>query len=145
MGQQTTLIMAQAKLEELGTMMEALAAKVAEQEGGEEVVNALKEGFSFIEDEAFGEAIGQAYLAAGDGEGSPLTFEQFMPVIKEAAGDFSEKMSDEDALEAFKEFDADGSGTCDAEEFATVAMALVMLAAFKILCEAAKEMGVEME
>merc|ERR1712072_579224 len=137
--------MAQEKIEELGSAIEAVATKICEVEGGEDVVNALKEGFSFIDSEEFGASIGEAFMAAGDGEGNALTFEQLMPVIREAAGEFGEKMSDEDCLEAFNEFDADGSGTCDIEEFSTLAIALVMIAAFKALCECATEMGIEME
>merc|ERR1711865_155909 len=143
MGRHTSSNMAQAKIEELGAAIEALAAKIKAAEGGQEVCDELEAAFAFVKEEEFGTEITAAFVAAGDGEGNPLTFAQFFPVIKKAAKEFGEKMSEEEALECFNDFDADGSGTCDSEEFTLVAIAFVMVAAYTALAAAATEMSIE--
>ena len=135
--------MAQAKIEELGAAIEALGEKIKAAEGGQEACDALEAEFAFVKEDSFEADIMASFVAAGDGDGSPLTFEQFFPLIKAAAKEFGEKISKENALEVFNDFDADSSGTCDVEEFANVAIAFVMVAGFAALVAVAEEMGIE--
>merc|ERR1711918_199217 len=102
------------QLKELG---DALAAAVDgtsnSGDEGKAAMDALKESFSFVESEEFGEKIGEQFTEAGGGEA--LNFEQFYPLI----------------VEAFSDIDEEGSGKIELGEFTKFAYLVVLAAAMK--------------
>merc|ERR1711998_283644 len=90
------------QLKELGEALEAAVEGISNSgDEGKQLMDALKESFSFVEKEEFGEQIGERFAEAGGGEA--LNFEQFYPLIVEASSEFGEKISEDDAKEAFSD------------------------------------------
>merc|ERR1712080_17808 len=112
----------------MGKGLEAMAdAITASGPEGAAAVEELKKQFEFVESEEFKDEMKNKYNEAGGGE--PLAFEQFYPLIKEAASEFGEKLGEDEARDAFKDLDADGSGTMDPDEFGIFVILVVMMAA----------------
>merc|ERR1711998_795007 len=102
------------QLKELGDALAAAVDGISNSgDEGKAAMDALKESFSFVESEEFGEKIGEQFTEAGGGEA--LNFEQFYPLIVEASSEFGEKISEDDAKEAFSDIDEDGSGKIELE------------------------------
>merc|ERR1711907_885000 len=110
------------QLKELGEALEAAAEGISNSgDEGKAAMDALKEGFSFVETEEFGEEVGKKFAEAGGGEA--LNFEQFYPLIVEASSEFGEKISE------------DGAGKIELEEFTKFAYLVVLAAAMKAIEE----------
>merc|ERR1712070_281007 len=127
------------KLEEIGKALEAMATQLEESgDEGKAIVAELKEGFSFVDTPEFEAEAKSKFNEANGGE--PLNFESFFPIIKEVSKEFGDKISEDDAKEAFSDIDEDKSGTIDMDEFGKFVMLIVLAAACKALGEAAESL-----
>merc|ERR1711871_140225 len=128
------------KIEEVGKALEQMSSALeASGDEGKEIVASLKAQFSFVESEEFEAEAKKKFNEGNNGE--PLNFEQFFPIIKEASKDFGEKISEEEAKEAFKDIDEDGSGTIGMEEFGKFVILVVLACACKAMGEAVEKLG----